>query len=199
MDFQKFYEGLNQDFMIEYPPKKNQLKFTNPNKFSPEKYHREMHEIDELIIHCTATDSAGWETPEACIEYDISPGNHISASGLALPTYHFYINKAGNVWQLLSMEYWTNNCSGHNRNSIAIVINHGAVIGNVTKQQYEALLDTVAYVFDFMDWSYDEYGIAEHLFFHRDFNKFKSCPGKIDRNSFMRDAIARLKQWGDNK
>ena len=97
------------------------------------------------------------------------------------------------------MNIYTWNCASFNRHSVAICINHRADKNNVTPGQYNSLIDTICYVFDKLDWGYDEYGVRERLFFHRDHNPGKSCPGKLDKQQVLTDVIKRLKTWGDKE
>lgn len=184
---------INQDYMFDGTEGKQ---FTNP-RYNLNSFKRSLSKIDMAIIHCTASGGKGWEVPTAEINYAIHP-NHISSKGCATASYHFYLNQAGNIWQLVSMNYYTWNCSGQNPNSIAICINHdGTTQSQITKEMYNSLIDTICYVFDFMDWSYDLWGVKDHLHFHRDFAN-KLCPGKLDYEKLASDVSLRLKDWGNN-
>lgn len=166
-------------------------------KYNLNNFKRELSDCERIIIHCTATDSAAWNDPMACIKYDLGP-NHISRSGCPTATYHFYINKQGNVYQLINLGIKTWNCSGYNNDSVAICINHGAITNNVTKEQYDSLIETIRYVFDVLDWSYDDENVRERIYFHRDLNSGKTCPGKLDKEQVIQDTISKLKDYGDN-
>lgn len=183
---------INRDFMFDG---ENGLEFTNP-RYDMDDFSRKTSSIDQVIIHCTATDSPAWDDPKACINYDLAP-NHISRKGCPFATYHFYVDKMGKVFQLVSMNYFTWNCSGQNRDSVAICINHGAKFDNVNKEQYSSLVDAICHVFDYMDWGYDYYGVVEHLKFHRQYNNMKTCPGKLDYKKLCEAVSERLKNWGD--
>jgi len=159
---------------------------------------RELKDCEIIIVHCTATDSEAWDDPMACINYDRNP-NHISRKGCPTATYHFYINKPGEVFQLVSMNIVAWNCARHNKDSVAICINHGAKENNVTEEQYKSLIETICHVFDKLDWGYDIYGVKERIFFHRDFNSGKTCPGFLDKNFLIGDVVERLKTWGDKE
>lgn len=184
---------INKEFCV-YPETKDR-KLINP-KYDIGNFERGFNAIEKIIIHCTATDSEGWENPMACINYDLAP-NHISKKGCPFATYHFYVNKKGDIYQLVSLNLYTWNVAGHNSDSIAICINHGATKDNVYNVQYEALIDSIVYVFDLMDWSYSEDNVRERLTFHRDFNPYKSCPGKLNKEQLQNNVIARLKTHGD--
>ncbi|MBX7047221.1 MAG: N-acetylmuramoyl-L-alanine amidase [Ignavibacteria bacterium] len=185
--------GINKDYMFDGNTGFN---YVNRQDYNLEDFKRKLSDVEVLIVHCTATDSEAWDNPLACIRYDLSP-NHISRKGCPFATYHFYVNKQGVVYQLVSMNYYTWNVAGHNRNSVAICINHGAERDNVSKQQYKSLVDGICYVFDVMDWSYDIHGVMEHLKFHRDYNPNKTCPGKLDYGKLCADVSSRLQEWGD--
>ena len=184
---------INQDFMFDG---KSGKQYTNP-RYNLDSFKRRLSRIDMVIVHCTAAGSQGWEVPTAEINYAIHP-NHISSKGCATASYHFYLSQKGNIWQLVSMNYYTWNCSGQNPNSVAICINHdGFKESQITKEMYSSLVDTICYVFDFLDWSYDEYGVREHLHFHRDFAN-KACPGKLNYEELVKNVSVRLKNWGDS-
>jgi N-acetylmuramoyl-L-alanine amidase CwlA len=175
---------------------KENRKYVNKN-YNLNNYKRELDSIEKIIVHCTATDSTAWDNPMAVINYDLGP-NHISRSGCPTATYHFYINKQGEAYQLVSMNIWTWNCAGENRDSVAVCINHGAVKDNVTPEQYNSLVECICYIFDILDWGYDAESVRERLFFHRDFNSMKSCPGKIDKGKLIESVIQNLAGYGDN-
>lgn len=184
---------INQDYMFDGV---NGKKYTNP-RYNLNNFKRDLFKIDMVVIHCTAAGSQGWEVPTAEINYAIHP-NHISKKGCATASYHFYINQKGNIWQLVSMNYYTWHCSGQNTNSVAVCINHdGFKQSQITKEMYSGLVDTICYVFDYLNWSYDEYGVRDHLHFHRDFAN-KACPGKLVYDDLVMNVSNRLKQWGDN-
>lgn len=184
---------INQDFMFDGT--KKTMKFANP-AYNVSNYKRKV-DIEQVIVHCTATDSPAWDNPLACINYDLQP-NHISRKGCPFATYHFYVNKPGEIYQLVSMNYFTWNVTGQNSDSVAICINHGAKFDNVSKEQYSSLVDAICHVFDFMDWGYDYYGVVEHLKFHRHYTSMKTCPGKLDYKKLCEAVSERLKNWGDN-
>jgi hypothetical protein len=178
--------------------------FTNKNysDSSIESNHRALSRIEKIIVHCTATDSEKWDDPLTCIKFDITPngGNPaLPRSGCPFCTYHFYVNKKGESFQLVSMNYQTMNCKGQNRDSVAVCINHGAVSDNVTQEQYDALVDTICHIFDFLDWNYSEESVRDSLFFHRDFNPGKTCPGKLDKEGLIQDVIKQLASRGDTE
>lgn len=169
--------------------------YSNKKKYMP--YLRQHDEIEEVIIHCTAAGNEKWEDPITCINYDLNP-NHISRSGLATATYHFYINQKGEIYQLVSMNMQTAHCAGHNRSSIAVCINHdGFTPEEITEKMYSSLIETICYIFDFTDWGYDEHGVRDRLQFHRDYAN-KACPGRLSKESLIVAVAERLKTWGDN-
>jgi hypothetical protein len=83
------------------------------------------------------------------------------------------------------------------RDTVAICINHGAIESNVGPEQFDALIETICYIFDKLDWGYDEYGVRERLFFHRDFNPGKTCPGMLDKEAVIMHVVKKLAAWGD--
>jgi hypothetical protein len=186
---------INQDFMVT-PGNFKLSKYSNGNKSIA--IRPDITELEQVIIHCTASGTPPWEDPKTCIKYDLGP-NHISRSGLATATYHFYINQKGESFQLVSMQIKTSHCAGQNSDSVAICINHdGFNKAEITPELYKALVDTICYVFDKCDWGYDEYGVRDRLHFHRDYSP-KKCPGELDKEQLIMDVVDRLKSWGDNE
>lgn len=166
-------------------------------KYNVRDYIRSHSRIEQIIVHCTATDSQKWDDPEACINYDLQP-NHISRKGCPTATYHLYVEQDGDISQLVSFYIKTMNCSGQNQDSIAICINHGGEKDDVVeKEQYDSLINAICYVFDFMDWSYSENSVDDRLKFHNQYSN-KLCPGiNLKRDNVVKDVIERLKTWGD--
>lgn len=192
---------INQDYLFDGT---NGKEFTNKlySNTEIESNYRPLSRIEKIIVHCTATDSENWDNPLTCVNFDIRPngGNPaLPRRGCPFATYHFYVNKKGEIAQLVSMNYQTMNCKNHNRDSVAVCINHGAVKNNVNEEQYEALIETICHIFDFLDWNYSEESVKESLFFHRDFNPGKTCPGKLDKTKVLNDVIEKLKTMGDNE
>lgn len=191
-----FANKLNQKYMVDltnFGPSK----YSNGEHYSVDDVVRRISRIEEIIIHCTATDSEKWDDPEACIDYDLNP-NHISKRGCPTATYHYLVNQTGDVHQLVSANIKTWNCSGHNQGSIAVCINHGGEYDDAIEQaQYDSLVDTICHVIDFMDWSHDESEVKDRLHFHRDFSN-KLCPGvNLDKDNLITNVLLRLETWGD--
>lgn len=184
----------NQDYMVDFD-NFSKSPYTNKDKSLGKK--RLISDLEQVIIHCTAAGSEAWEDPITCINYDLGP-NHISRSGLATATYHFYINQKGECWQLVSMEIKTAHAGPQNTDSVAICINHdGETKSEITPELYSTLVDCICYVFDMCDWGYDYYGVVDRLHFHRDYSP-KLCPGQLDKEQLQKDVAERLKTWGDN-
>lgn len=173
----------NKDFLFNG---EKGLEFTN-KKYNPDNYLRDVKLIKEIIIHCTATDSIAFENPINLIKYDINP-NHISRKGCPFATYHFYINKAGEIFELIDINYYCWHCKGHNQYSVAVCINHSGKYNNVTPQQYKSLIETIIYLFGILNWVLEENSIKNKLFFHRDFAN-KLCPGKINKEELIKDIL----------
>ena len=185
---------INQEYMVDFSNFYTS-KYSNKKRSLPIK--RRIEDLEEVIIHCTASGKERWEDPITCINYDLGP-NHISRSGLATATYHFYINQKGDVFQLVSLQMQTAHCTGHNRLSVAICINHdGFNVNEITPKLYDSLINTICHVFDLCDWGYDLYGVQDRLHFHRDFSN-KACPGRLDKDKLISDVTERLKTFGDN-
>lgn len=148
------------------------------HKYNIDRYARSLDEIEEIIIHCTANDTEAWNDPRCCIRYDLAP-NHISNRGCPTATYHFYINKPGNVYQLVTCQIETMNCAGHNKHSVAVCIHHGAVTNNVTPEQMQSLAEVILYIFGLLEWQISYRSLTHRVRFHRDYNPHKSCPGNV--------------------
>jgi hypothetical protein len=176
---------INQDFMFDGV---TGHEFTN-RKYNPENYKRDLDMIQEIIVHCTGSDSENLEDPQTLIKYDLMP-NHISKKGCPFATYHFYINKAGEIFQLVSMNYYTWNCKGHNQYSVAVCINHGGTKNNVNKEQFESLGETIKYIFGKLGWDLSLQELNSKLHFHREYAN-KLCPGKIEKDKLIDDLMNR--------
>ena len=195
----KFIDKLNTKYLtsLDYPD------YVNP-KYNLKNFKRGFYDINKILIHCTATDSQKWDNPLVCIQYDLSP-NHISKNGCATATYHFYVSQTGEVFQLVSVYLKTWHCKNFhgrsiNNESIAICINHGGEANDVIEtEQYNSLVDTICYVFDFMDWGYTEAELEKRLFFHRDFQN-KLCPGVNLNKAHLKElCLKRFETWGNHK
>ncbi len=174
---------INKDFLFDG---ERGFEFIN-KKYNSDNYLRDINLIRELIIHCSATDSISFENPINLIKYDINP-NHISRKGCPFATYHFYINKSGEIFQLVGINYYTWHCKGHNQYSLAICINHSGKYNNVTPQQYKSLVETIIYVFSILNWERDKENLESKLHFHREFAN-KLCPGKIDKELLIKEIL----------
>ncbi len=156
--------------------------------------------IDNVIIHCNAVKENSfekWENPETYLQYDLNP-NHISKIGLPVCTYHFIVNRSGEIYQMLSMNIISAHCKGQNMNSIGICINHDGVNEKqITFEMYNSLIYTICNAFDFLDFSYDEYGVEEHFSFHREYAN-KLCPGKLNKDLMITQISRALLIFGDN-
>lgn len=174
---------INQEFMFDGI---TGYEFTNI-KYNPGNYRRDLDMIQEVIVHCTGSDSDKLENPMTLIKYDLS-GNHISRKGCPFATYHFYITKAGEIFQLVSMNYYTWNCKEHNQYSVAVCINHSGDKDNVTKLQYDSLVETIRYIFGKLNWDLTSEELKSKLHFHREYAN-KLCPGKIEKERLIKDVI----------
>lgn len=188
----EFRNKLKQDLLTTIA----EPKYANKN-YILKNYERGLNQINEIIIHCTATDSQVWDDALVCINYDMKP-NHISKRGCPTCTYHFYIDQPGEVDQLVSVYIETWHCKGHNSRSIAICINHGGEKEDIIEDaQMLSLIDTICYVFDFMDWEYTEKELRTRLHFHRDFAN-KLCPGvNLGKEHLIEECLKRFPDWGD--
>ncbi len=160
--------------------------YLNTN-YEPSNYKRDLKNIRELIVHCTATDSIAYENPESLIRYD-THSNHISRKGCPFATYHFYITKSGKIYQLVDLHYYCWHTKGHNQYSVAVCINHSGVKNNVTKEQYESVLRCIVYLFELFNWEISEENLKSKLHFHRDYAN-KLCPGRIDKLQMIEDIL----------
>ena len=174
---------LNTDYLFDGDANSPYL---NKNH-EPSDFKRDMKNIRELIIHCTATDSKAFENPAALINYDIHP-NHISRKGCPFATCHFYVNKAGDIFQLVDMKYYCWHTKGHNQYSLAVCINHAGIKDNVTDKQYSSLIECIIYIFDYLGWEISEESLSSRLHFHREYAR-KLCPGRIDKLKLIGDIL----------
>lgn len=198
LDNPLFNDVVNRDYLVSYNDWKTNPYVNKLYRDSVHKYARSGSDIEQIIIHCTATDSKQWDNIEALLNYDLG-ANHIFKNGCPTCTYHFYVDQSGQVDHAVSVYLKTVHCSGQNNNSVAICINHGGEKDDVIEtEQYSALVDTICHVIDFMDWSYSEGSIEDRLHFHRDYSN-KLCPGEnLNKYQLIADVVERLKTWGDN-
>jgi len=193
-----FDEQINTDYLVT---SNNWFASPHVNKLyrdSVHKYTRNGSDIEQIIIHCTATDSKVWDDIETLLKYDLGK-NHIFKNGCPTCTYHFYIDQQGKIDHAVSVYLKTIHAGVQNGSSIAICINHGGEKDDVIEtEQYSALVDTICHVIDFMDWSYEQESVEERLHFHRDYSN-KLCPGEnLNKQRLIEDVTHRLKTWGDN-
>jgi hypothetical protein len=107
------------------------------------------------------------------------------------------VNKKGKAYQLVSMNFQTMNARGHNRDSVAVCINHGAVKDNVTDEQFDALIEVICHIIDFLDFPYDIEELKNIIYFHRQLDSSKTCPGKLDYENVINSVSEKLKTRGD--
>lgn len=185
---------INQEYMVD------------ESNFSTSKYSnkskgiqvRDLRNLEQIIVHCTAAGTEAWENPLTCIKYDLG-ANHISRTGLATATYHYYINQKGDKWQLVGMAIKTAHAGMQNTDSIAICINHdGFKSAEITEELYQSLIEVIAHIFDFLDWSYELESVQDRIHFHRDYSP-KACPGKLDKGDLQKDVYEYLQNYGDNE
>jgi len=60
------------------------------------------------------------------------------------------------------------------------------------------LIDTICYVIDYLDFPYDKDEVNNYLYFHRQLDPSKTCPGKLDYNQVLSDVADELKNRGDS-
>lgn len=80
---------------------------------------RKLNAIKKIVVHCTDDTLK----PLELARYDVGP-NHISSTGCPTCTYHYYINQAGEVYQLVDDTTETWHAGGHNSNSVAICLSY---------------------------------------------------------------------------
>lgn len=190
--------NLNQAFFTD--GESEGLDFCKKSKLT-NSHFRSLSDIEEVIVHCTATPPESyknWDNPMTLINYDLRP-NHISRTGLGTATYHFYVSRAGELFQLVSMGLRTAHCLNHNQHSVAICINHDGFTNDVPEhgEQFKALIEGICYIFDKLDWSYDLESVSDRIAFHRDYSP-KACPGRIEKQAVVSAVHEMLKTWGDN-
>jgi N-acetyl-anhydromuramyl-L-alanine amidase AmpD len=80
---------------------------------------RSLKQVTKIIIHTTDGDM----TPSQLAKYDIGP-NHIDKTGCPSVTYHYYIDKAGEVSRTAPWQWITWHAGGYNTESVAVVLNY---------------------------------------------------------------------------
>jgi N-acetyl-anhydromuramyl-L-alanine amidase AmpD len=122
--------------------------------------NRELSDIKEIIIHCSATDNPDLDNVEAIRKMHLDKG--WSDIG-----YHIFIDKRGRVFNGRPLDKVGAHCQGHNKNSIGICVS-----GNkkFTEEQFVALWGVVK---RFMD----RYRIlGKNVLPHNYYNIYKTCP-----------------------
>jgi N-acetyl-anhydromuramyl-L-alanine amidase AmpD len=112
------------------------LKNPNPKR----RYRtRKLKKIKKIVLHCDAWDKDLWETAR----YDVTPSedHHISKKGCPGFTYHFFVEKKGEVFYCEGMNKITWHAGNHNGNSIGICIRYRAT-GNPNPPPEEQLDST---------------------------------------------------------
>lgn len=78
---------------------------------------RDISKIKKLVLHCTDWDNV---TPYSLAQYDISQGNHISATGMPAISYHYMIDKKGTIYKCLDDSEISWHAAYHNSNSLSV-------------------------------------------------------------------------------
>lgn len=88
-----------------------------------------MRTINKLIVHCTAGNMNN--SAQDIVNY------HMKVLKWSRPGYHFFIDKDGNVNQLIPLDRISNGVKGHNADSINIVY-----AGGVDQETFKIPMDT---------------------------------------------------------
>lgn len=129
---------------------------------------RSLSQIQEIVIHHTATDSVATSI-ESIAHYHVSPNNHICDDGCPGISYHFMINHKGEIYQTNQLETISYQCGGCNTTTIGVCL-----IGNFdneipTQKALTATHETIRYINQRLGRNLIVSG-------HRD-HKTTSCPG----------------------
>lgn len=134
-----------------------------------------MRDIDEIIIHCTATRPDFMEGQSTAAKVAEIKRWHVEGNGWNDIGYHFLIDRDGTVAKGRPVEITGAHVSGHNTGTIGISLfgGHGsaetdAFSKNFTEAQEQALLDLLAELGN-------KYGI-ERITGHNQYAA-KACPG----------------------
>ncbi len=93
-----------------------------------------MRNIDKIVVHCSAgnmNDSAA-----DIVRFHTSPASR-GGRGWNTPGYHYFIDKVGNISQLVSEDRISNGVKGHNANAINI-----CYAGGVDQESFKIPMDT---------------------------------------------------------
>lgn len=93
-----------------------------------------MRSINKIIVHCSA---GSINTKAADIVYFHTGPKAKGCNGWKTPGYHFFIEKDGNVVQLVPVEKISNGVVGHNSDSINV-----CYAGGVDQQTFKIPMDT---------------------------------------------------------
>lgn len=185
---------INNDYYVSSDGETGK-QFTNPKRDYMSRV-RSLDDIDMIIVHCNAVKGLAWETPEPEIRYATNP-NHINKKlGCPTASYHYYINKSGDCWQLVSKKIMTDHCSGQNRNAVAICITHdGYNSADITPELMDSLVDCLCQIGNDLDWDFsDEWNVRDRVRFHREFAN-KACPGRLDQDDLWARVVKRFPEY----
>lgn len=132
-----------------------------------------MRKINEIIIHCSATDTAGYNF--LAIKRD-----HVKHRGFSDIGYHFGIDWEGDIHILRPINKAGAHCRGKNRYSIGICVLGLQAFNSIQMEQLGRLVDTLCMIF-----SLKKEDIKPHNFY----NKNKTCPN-FNFDSFIDNFVS---------
>lgn len=158
-------------FLVIYDQLGNRIRnITNRLPVHPSKRFnkRDLSDIDEIIIHHTATPSRTTKI-KTIASYHVEPGNHICEEGCPGISYHFMINYKGEIYQVNDLETISYQCGGCNSTTVGVCL-----IGNFnTEIPSEKVLKSVARTIKHIN---KKVGRSLSISAHKD-HKNTSCPG----------------------
>lgn len=141
-----------------------------------------MRKINKIIIHCSDTTDSGTKSWDAIRKY------HIETNGWKDIGYHYGIEYISDIKSGYHLELFKgrddsligSHCEGHNSDSLGICVVGEFDSLTPSEEQYKFLAKLCKDLID-------KYKLSiRDIYFHRDFNKGKSCPGtKFDKKKLI--------------
>lgn len=134
-----------------------------------------MRQIDEIIIHCTATHSDWWEGKTTAKKVAEVKRWHVEGNKWSDLGYHYLIDRDGTVAEGRPVEKAGAHCKGHNSTTIGVSLfgGHGSSETDTFKDHFTDEQDTA--LRELLSKLSDQYGIKK-ISGHNRYSA-KACPG----------------------
>ncbi len=138
---------------------------------------RDLRDISEIIVHCSATDNPDQDSIVDIIDLHTSSTSKqiqwgeylLYGRGWLHVGYHYYIDKRGNISIGIPLDVVGSHCLGRNTHSIGVCLGGNKHFTLVQKLKLMELIDKLQFVLRVNDKPLDVYP-------HGKFNNTKTCP-----------------------